>query len=560
MNKLFKTLLLIIFAAVVIPTFASEVSSRLEQMPKPWNTPTRSPSMLQYMGIMNYWQQQHPDYYSLETLALSLKSKPIYLAKITDSKTPDDNKNIILITSFHSGAERTGSLAVINFMEWLLGDSSSAVESRKKNIILVMPLVNPDGFFGAESNFNTKHIDPYSAGRGRDFDIPNLKLKNPENSPEISAYIAVCDKYKPDFHIDVHGVALHRNGHLQPSSIGSAFSNSALRPWDDRINELMMQAGNKAGFGYHRMEQSAQRMFYGPQFKELQDYCWWGNPYFYTAMYSYFKYHTMISTIETTWNGAVVYPLIGLLEKANSGFSPGPVKDFKVNVLKTSGNVSLFAYGDTKAERRASRVSLWHKQLNCAIGSLYPDYDNYFMALVAYGKEGLKSLTGGGSSGRWGQITKEKLLENISGIKYIDAAPIKEFLKYSCPRAIKFLYEKSGNVGDETYLNEGISLIYRISYPDPEILDLRLNGKELKPGTRDGYQKWYEDGFTFLKINIPPERCSRENVFLLSCAFKPREQRTYGWLPDDKAQNWINSEFKHSKAYSDYLKAEQSKK
>jgi hypothetical protein len=556
MNHIFKLILSGLFLIFLVSSYASDLSSKLEKMPKPWTEPTRRPSLLQYIGIMHYWEEKYPEYYKLEKVADSLKNKPVYLAIITDQKVSDDNKNVILITGFHSGAERTGALALLNFMEWLLGDSKTAVESREKNIILMMPLVNPDGFFGAESNFNPKRIDPYSAGRGRDFDIPNLKLKNPQDSPEISSYIKVCDRFKPDFHIDVHGVALHKNGHLQPSSIGSAFSNSALRPWDDRINELMMKAGNKAGFGYHRMEQSAQRIFYGPQMKGLKDYCWWGNPYFYTAMYSYFKYHTMISTMETTWNGAVIYPLIGLLEKANSGFSPGPVKDFKVNILKTSGDISLFSYGNTKAERRASRASLWHKQRNCAIGSLYPKYDNYFMAFVAYGKNGLKSLTGSSSSGRWGQIPKEKLLDNISKIKYVDTAVIKNFLSYSCPRAIKFMYEKPEKPGEKSYLNEGISLLYRISYPDPEILDLRINGKELELDANAGYQKWNEDGFTFLKINIPADRCRKENIFLLSCAFKPREKRTYGWLPTTKANEWINNDFKKSEGYRDYLKSE----
>jgi hypothetical protein len=171
----------------------------------------------------------------------------------------------------------------------------------------------------------------------------------------------------------------------------------------------------------------------------------------------------------------------------------------------------------------------------------------------------LKSLTGSGSSGRWGQISKQKLLENISKIKYINFSAVKEFLKHSCPRAPKFMYEKPGKPGDEAYLNEGLSLLYRISYPQPEILDLRLNGKELKPDSKDGYQKWYEDGFTFLKINIPPARSKQENVFLLSGAFKPKEKRTYGWLPDSKAQNWINKEFKNSKAFTDYLKANTKK-
>ena len=68
---------------------------------------------------------------------------PEDLVKITDRTVSDADKQIGLITTLHCGPERTGTSGAIAFIEWMLSDDPLAVETRRRQIILVMPIVNP---------------------------------------------------------------------------------------------------------------------------------------------------------------------------------------------------------------------------------------------------------------------------------------------------------------------------------------------------------------------------------------------------------------------------------
>ena len=48
-----------------------------------------------------------------------------------------------MVTRAAPGPERTGTTGAMAFAEWCLSDDPLAVETRKKQIVLVMPCVNP---------------------------------------------------------------------------------------------------------------------------------------------------------------------------------------------------------------------------------------------------------------------------------------------------------------------------------------------------------------------------------------------------------------------------------
>ena len=82
---------------------------------------------------------------------------------------------------------------------------------------------------------------------------------------------------------------------------GSAYSNYALRPWDWRITEAMIDAGLQFGYPSDRFEADSQRLFWGPAVGAQANRFWLGRPNFYTAQYAYAKYHTLLATLEIGW-------------------------------------------------------------------------------------------------------------------------------------------------------------------------------------------------------------------------------------------------------------------
>lgn len=526
--------------------------------PQLWKNKNRRINLKQYMGSIAYWQEKYPQYFKISLQAKTAIDLPLYCLEITDNSVSNKNKSIFLVTTLHAGAERNGAHSVIDYMQWLLSDDKDAVKIRKHNIVVFIPIGNPDGFFPAESYHNAGRVDIYSGSRGNIYEPGSLELKEKYKkiAPEIDFFRAVCDKYKPDMQIDIHGLAMHYFGQLQPAMCGSAGSNYALRPWSEKINSLMVKAGNRAGIGYSQTEEMAQRLFWGETMgKENELLCWYGRPYFYTAMYTSLKYHTMVSTMECSWNSSITEPLKAvMLEVADA-----KADDLPVNRIKSNGAMSIDAYGENREERRASRCDLWKNVKQFAVGSSYNYTPNWRVFVVAYGREGLEALTGSRKdSGRWGQIIWKDLFENIDKVKYINLPEIKKFM-IGAPPARKIMYEKGDNKNSDTTakLKEGFAVTLWIAQPDIEIIELKLNGKVV---IEKNLRQWTENGFTFVEIGIPHEQAARENLWIVTCAWKGRfdakRVNDYGWLPDAKMQDWINNDFSKNKNFEGYINAE----
>ena len=549
----------------VIKTIKEKIIKSEAKAPWPqlWKNKNRRINLKQYMGAISYWQEKYPQYFKLSLQAKTAINLPLYCAEITDNSVSNKNKSIFLITTLHAGAERNGAHAVIAYMQWLLSNDKDAVKIRKHNIVVFIPIGNPDGFFPAETFHNAAKVDIYAGSRGNIYEPGSLELKAKYKkiTPEVDFFRAVCDKYKPDMQIDIHGLAMHYFGQLQPAMCGSAGSNYALRPWSEKINNLMVKAGNRAGIGYSQTECMAQRLFWGPTMgKENELFCWYGRPYFYTAMYTSLKYHTMVSTMECSWNASVVEPLKAVMLHV----SADNAEDLPVNRIKSNGAMSIEAYGKNREERRASRCDLWKNVKQFAVGSSYNYTPNWRVFVVAYGKDGLNALTGQRKdSGRWGQIVWDDFFKNIAKVKYIDVPAIKKFFN-GAPPARKIMYEKGDKkipAGAAAKLKSGFAMTLWIAQPEIELIELKLNGKELN---KDNLRQWTEDGFTFVEVGIPSEQAAQENLWVVTCAWKGRfdakRANDYGWLPDEKMQNWINNDFSKNKNYNAFEQAERGVK
>jgi len=496
---------------------AAEVAARLARMPRPWTSPPNVPALEEIHEALRFWAEKKPGLMDVQLRGRSASGLPILLAKVTDASVPDEDKQRVVVTGLHTGPERNGATAIMRFTEWLLGDSPEACETRKKQVLLLMPVVNPYAYVTSNVSVNEGGFGIYDARRGQLWDIPNLKLKEPEKVPEIAAFAGVVDEYQPEAHVDMHGVGLRWNGERTTESAGTAYSNYGLRPWDPRVGERMIRAANEAGYGIDRAEADAQRLFWGPDMDAHRDRFWHGRTFFYTASYAYVRCHTLLSAAEVSWEESGVARLKAFAAIGNQVWPGERLPGYPVHVLKSVQEHQLVSWGRTAAERRRSRMELWLRQGSFAWGLLYPQTD--CRRLIALG------LTARGCS----------LLEsplpafhtNLAACADMNASAIRAFVQAG--PELK-LYKEPGEVPPTNEpLRNGLALRLRISCPDPELLDLRLNGHALKESDADGYQRWAGDGWTMVQVNVPPAKASKLDVCVVSCAYDPRANRAYGW-------------------------------
>ena len=86
---------------------------------------------MEFETTLTFWARKHPELLKLDRLGESESGLGIHLLKITDSSVEDRFKQVVLVTSLHGGPERSGTTTALHFVEWLLGDSEEARETRR---------------------------------------------------------------------------------------------------------------------------------------------------------------------------------------------------------------------------------------------------------------------------------------------------------------------------------------------------------------------------------------------------------------------------------------------
>ena len=490
----------------------------------------------EYVGTLIHWRQQFPKRITLEARGMSGRNMPVYLLKITDATVPDTDKQVCLITTLHSGPERTGTTGALAFAEWCLSDDPLAVETRRKQIVLVMPCVNPLAMFYTDRFRNEHGVDPYTGtGRiGKLWDVKTLALKQPEDAPELTAVLSVMDDYRPEVHADLHGTGLQEyapaqlgtrrmyHGQIMTEVTGGAYSNYALRPWDWRVTEAMIESGRAAGFPSDRFEADAQRTFWGPELAPLGRKLWHGMPMFYSAHYGYAKYHTMLLTQEVAWEQSLVARMQGLMRIGNGVWLDEKDPGYPVNRMRHFVGHYVTAHGATASERRASRVELWNQQGEFALGFLYPQTVGRESLVVATTASAKRAVANNDFRSVLGDAAAE--VE-----RFIKAGPE---LKVAMEQPSEQLLAAKG----DTTFTHGIGFRLRLPYRAPKQMEVRLNGAVLRADAADGYESWFADGFTQVQVNVPPQRLLAHGLYFITCSYAPDEQRPTGWMPPAEVQ------------------------
>lgn len=499
----------------------------------------------EYAGTLTHWKKEHPALVTLESRGMSGQNLPVYLLKITDSGVPDTDKQVCLITTLHCGPERSGTTGALAFAEWLLSEDPLAVETRQKQIVLIMPIVNPLAFFHTDRFRNEHGVDPYSGSGpvGKLWDVKTLSLLTPERAPELVAVLSVIDEYRPEVHADLHGTGMQEysldklgarqmyQGQIMTEITGGAYSNYALRPWDWRVTEAMIDAGKEAGFPSDRFEADAQRTFGGTELAPLGKKLWHGAPLFYSAHYGYAKYHTMMITQEVAWEASLVARMQGLLKIGNAPWIDERVAGYPVNRVKHFVGHYVTAYGTTAAERRESRVELWERQADFALGFLYPQTDGRESFVVATTAAAKKIVAAEDRAGLVENL-REAMEEKSAGIeRFLDAGPEIKLAMEQAPAQLRAAADSESGP-----IQHGLGLRVRLPYRAPSNLVVQLNGETLAESATDGFESWFADGFTQVQVHVPPAKAARTELYFVTIAYEPDERRTTGWMPPAEVQ------------------------
>ena len=492
----------------------------------------------EYAATLQFWAERHAPILELQIAGKAASGAPIHLLKITDPTVDDHLKQVVLVTSLHGGPERSGTTTILHFVEWLVGDSVQARETRRKQILLIMPINHPQAFFHTDRFLNSAKIDPYTGGGPQHWDLETLAYKSGEKAPEVQAVLDVVDRWRPDVHADMHGTGLQEypaeklgdrtryQGQIMFEVTGSAYSNYALRPWDWRITEAIIRSGVEAGFPSDRFEADGQRSFHGPVMNPIADRTWRGQPNFYTAQYGYAKYHTMVAAFEVAWERSGVARLRGLLNIGNRRWQGEPHEGYPVDRVKAFIGHFVTSYGADPAARRRSRVELWQKQGQFTQAVLYPQTDGrdtYFLATTP----AAASVLNKDLEVFLADALQRPDVDGKSLQKLVDSGP-EALLAVDPPRG-------RGVENRPVRIEHGIGFRLRLPYRRPTIQSVKLNGRPLAKHSRHGWQSWFANGFTQLQVNLPPEYSAEHDLYLVTCEYEPDEQRRIGWTPPKEA-------------------------
>lgn len=532
---------------------AADVRKNLERMPRPWKAPDYTPASPAeenytqrantsrlfkidwpvFEAALKHWAEKYP-HARLSELGKTHEGDPIYRMTVTDFSVPEDQKFNIVITTNHSGAERSGLHAAMAALEYLL--SPEAAKYRSRFTISVIPCANPYGFFRSETPLNSRKIDPYAAGRGSHWDIRALTPKKPEDTPELMAFIKLLDETTPELLLDWHGVGRLVPGEIMTQYVGSAGSNHVFKPWaDDLVNAAATGArrGNTAVF---QLERELQRLVsvrepreaFPQRFRDSGDY-------FYSDLYPYLKYHTLPIMFEIGYEEMAVNALTGLLDY---GMNPPPELNNSLpvdNIITDWSGFMIQSYGSTPGEKRRSRVELWSKAPEFRTYSLYPSTTYHIGKVITFGKAGLEQLLEGRDNAYSFNLARSAIFENRTSDAAFDWEAIRQFIRLGPEVNLAYSMMELREPGTPSPIEHGITFAQDIQISPArqvEMLDVRVNGQPLRQDSRDGWELIKHPGGHRLLIHVPPEKSSKLGMFILTAGYTSDAELSWGWQPD----------------------------
>ena len=194
---------------------------------------TTHPDYNDASAVLQTLSKSHPKTLTLRRIGQSARQRDIQAAIITAPDGNDDIKERVLVIAGQHGSEESGRAVALALIQYMLTDE--ALDIRAKQIVAVIPCVNPDG-----SILNTyRNADDIDIAHTYSFD-------QPPGTPEGKALVEFAADFVPDAFVDIHGLA---GGSMKDRVwLPSVPAFYPEREYSTRIAFAMIDAAIQAGY------------------------------------------------------------------------------------------------------------------------------------------------------------------------------------------------------------------------------------------------------------------------------------------------------------------------
>ncbi|MHA1573542.1 MAG: M14 family zinc carboxypeptidase, partial [Alphaproteobacteria bacterium] len=248
-------------------------------------TPLVCPTVKEMEQGLARWQKRYPEALRVESVGKTPGGRDVLLCRITDFAVPDDDKQVVLLTSCHGAMEKNAVTSLLHLIKWLISSDPVAREVRKRQIVLVMPCNNPDGY---EKGQRLRDVYMCWDWNG---------VTDRKRHPEAAILQRVIDAYRQEVHVDLHGFSLAEQMMWESTAIswGAAGYGRSYLP---EIPTLMNEAAERAGFLITMGEQSEGKLLATAPVPGADEHFYLRRGAVNDCVYSYHQYHTWAFTME----------------------------------------------------------------------------------------------------------------------------------------------------------------------------------------------------------------------------------------------------------------------
>jgi hypothetical protein len=288
-------------------------------------------------------EKAHPKLVSVRELGKTFEKRLLYAVTVTDPTVDDKLKQNVLVVGGQHGNEESARIVALATLDWLVSDD--AAETRKKQKIVVIPNANPDG---ADHDL---HLNAQKYRINMD-----QRLDEEPVTPEAKAIRTVGDELCPDVYVDLHA----RGG-------AGVSHNMVMYPWtrtenedDNIVHEVafaMVKAAEDAGLPHI-----------------THSLTWWtevDHDSGASTLYFYKRHKSLVILTENAEHNDHSYDrelvetsgvarFKALVEFGNQRH-PKLYYEGYPNYILGLFDVALVAVGETPAQRRDSRVTMWRE-------------------------------------------------------------------------------------------------------------------------------------------------------------------------------------------------------
>ena len=302
---------------------------------------------------------------------------------VTNRDISDDRKQVAVVTAARHGQEFGARVVGPEILHFLTGEE--AKEIRNTQLVIVVPVVNPEGFVSNEfcssrtSLTKTERvvlgnlfrasppdmiIDYHSLGAesGSKHDIGDMEVILPANTTkwamdeQIHLYVAqrmVDAAEEAGWPYEIHTLEDLATYYFGAREVGNM-------PWTS-LKEKMFVLHMQDSYDDYDIPEEAMANSSAPR----------GAPTAYTNYTcgpAYMKWHSLVFGMETNHHSirgagdvaeSGLAPCAALLKMGSSRFPWEKDTGYPVNILHGDFRVSIRSVGNNAAERRASRVRIW---------------------------------------------------------------------------------------------------------------------------------------------------------------------------------------------------------